>query len=133
VTKKINHVAIAVADIDQAARFYEQHLGLKLEGREHVPERRVHIGFFQVGDTRIELVQPDSADSPIAKFIGARGPGLHHICFEVDDIAADLSRLKAAGLKLIDQEPRPGAHGSRTGFLHPSAAGGALIELVQPK
>jgi methylmalonyl-CoA/ethylmalonyl-CoA epimerase len=119
--RKINHIAIAVPDIDAAARFYVDQLGLELSGRETV-----------AGDTRIELVQPDSPDSPIAKFIEQRGPGLQHLCFEVDDIEAEVERLKTAGVRLINDTPIPGAHGCRVAFVHPKATGGVLVELSQP-
>jgi len=130
--KKINHIAIAVPDIDEAARFYEQHLGLRMSGVESVPSNRVRAGFIPVGDTRIELVQPESADSPIAKFLEKRGPGFQHLCFEVDDIASELARLDAAGVRLVNKTPVDGAHGCRVGFIHPAATGGVLIELSQP-
>jgi len=131
VTKKIDHIAIAVRDIDAAARFYQEQLGLEVTGRETVAQRQVRVAFIQLGATRIELVQPDSPESPIAKFLEKHGPGLHHICLEVDDIAAELSRMGAAGVKLIDSAPRAGAHGNLTGFIHPAAADGVLIELTQ--
>jgi methylmalonyl-CoA/ethylmalonyl-CoA epimerase len=130
--KKIDHIAIAVRDIDSAARFYHEQLGLEVSARETVPQRKVRVAFIQLGATRIELVQPDSPESPIAKFLEKRETGIHHICFEVDDIAAELSRLAGAGVKLIDSAPQSGAHGNQTGFLHPSAANGVLIELTQP-
>jgi methylmalonyl-CoA/ethylmalonyl-CoA epimerase len=130
--KKIDHIAIAVPDIDSAARFYQEQLGLEVTGRETVPQRQVRVAFIQLGASRIELVQPDSPESPITKFLEKHGAGIHHICFEVDDIAAELSRLAGAGVKLIDSAPRTGAHGNKTGFLHPSAANGVLIELTQP-
>ncbi len=130
--KKIDHIAIAVPDIEDVARFYEEKLGLKVAHRETVPASKVRVGFIPVGQTRIELVQPDSADSPIAGFLEKRGPGLQHICFEVDDIAAELEKLKAAGVRLINETPVPGAHGTRVGFIHPKATGGVLIELSQP-
>ncbi len=131
-TTKIDHIAIAVPDIDEAARFYTEQLGLKMTGKEAVPDNKVVVGFIPVGETRIELVQPDSPDSSVAKFIEKRGPGLQHICFQVDDIAAELTRLKAAGVRLINETPVPGAHGTRVGFVHPKATGGVLVELSQP-
>ncbi len=131
--KKVSHVAIAVRDIEAAARFYEEKLGLKLVGREDVAGSKVTVGFIPVGETRIELVQPAAPDSPIARFLETRGPGLQHICFEVDDVAAELKRLDAAGVKLIDKMPHPGAHGTMVGFIHPSATGGVLVELSEQK
>ncbi len=130
--KKVSHIAVAVPDIAEAAKFYEQHLGLKMTGVEVVPTNKVKAGFIPVGDTRIELVQPSSPDSPVAKFIEKRGPGLQHLCFEVDDIDAEVERLKAAGVRLINETPIAGAHGCRVAFVHPRATGGVLVELSQP-
>ncbi|MFO7650611.1 MAG: methylmalonyl-CoA epimerase [bacterium] len=130
--KRVAHIAIAVPELDAAAQFYTKTLGLKLTGRESVASQKVTVGFIPVGDTNVELVQPDSPDAPIAGFLAKRGPGLHHICFEVDDIDALCERLAAAGVRMIDSTPRPGAHGSRVAFIHPSATGGVLIELSQP-
>ncbi len=129
--KKINHIAIAVRSISEAAQFYEEKLGLKLTDIEEVPERGVRVGFIPIGEVRIELVEPLSLDSTIQKFLEERGPGLHHICFEVDALASELTRLSTAGVKLIDQSPRTGAHGTKVGFIHPRASGGVLIELSQ--
>lgn len=129
--KRVSHIAIAVPNVDDAARFYAEKLGLAMVGREAVAASKVVVGFIPIGDTRIELVQPDSADSPITKFLETRGPGLQHICFEVDDVAAELKRLDAAGVRLIDRVPHAGAHGTMVGFIHPSATGGVLVELSQ--
>jgi methylmalonyl-CoA epimerase len=129
--KNVSHIAIAVPNVDEAAKFYVEKLGLAVSGKEVVTGAKVRVGFIPVGETRIELVQPDSPDSPVTKFLETRGPGLQHICFEVDDVAAELKRLDAAGVRLIDKVPHPGAHGTMVGFIHPSAAGGVLIELSQ--
>ena len=129
--KRVSHIAVAVTDIEQAAKFYTQMLGLTLSGREVVGGSKVRVGFIAVGETRIELLQPDSPDSPITKFLETRGPGLQHICFEVDDVAAELARLDAAGVRLIDKVPHPGAHNTMVGFIHPAATGGVLVELSQ--
>jgi len=129
--RRVSHIAVAVPDVDEAARFYEEKLGLKMVGREDVAGSKVTVGFIPVGDTRIELVQPAAPDSPITRFLETRGPGLQHVCFEVDDVAAELRRLDAAGVRLIDKVPHPGAHGTLVGFIHPSAAGGVLVELSQ--
>jgi len=129
--KKVSHVAIAVHSVEEVAKFYEEKLGLKLVGREDVDGSKVTVGFIPVGETRIELVQPVSPDSPITKFLETRGPGLQHVCFEVDDVAAELKRLDVDGVRLIDKVPHPGAHGTMVGFIHPSATGGVLIELSQ--
>ena len=129
--KKVSHIAVAVPDIDRAARFFIEKLGLVVSGRETVAGAKVKVGFIPVGETRLELVQPDSQDSPVTKFLETRGPGLQHICFEVDDVAAELKRLDAAGVRLIDKVPHLGAHGTMVGFIHPSATGGVLVELSQ--
>jgi methylmalonyl-CoA epimerase len=131
--RKVSHIAIAVPNVDDAARFYSEKLGLAMVGREDVAGSNVTVGFIPVGDTRIELVQPAAPDSPITKFLETRGPGLQHICFEVDDVAAELKRLDAAGVKLIDKVPHPGAHGTMVGFIHPAATGGVLVELSEQK
>jgi methylmalonyl-CoA/ethylmalonyl-CoA epimerase len=129
--KKVSHIAIAVPDIEEGAKFYAEKLGLAMVGREDVAGSKVTVGFIPVGETRIELLQPDAPDSPITKFLEIRGPGLQHICFEVDDVVAELKRLDAAGVKLIDKVPHPGAHGTMVAFIHPSATGGVLVELSQ--
>jgi methylmalonyl-CoA/ethylmalonyl-CoA epimerase len=129
--KKVSHIAVAVPDVDQAAKAYAL-LGLQMSGKETVPGRNVTVGFIPVGETRIELVQPDAPDSPIAKFLEQRGPGLQHICFEVDDADAEFKRLSEAGVRLIDKAPQPGAHGTRVFFIHPHSTGGVLIEISQP-
>ena len=129
--KKVNHVAVAVPDIEKAAEFW-QLLGLEMSGRETVASNKVKVGFIPVGESRIELVQPDSPDSPVAKFIEQRGPGLQHLCLEVDDIDAEVARLKAAGVRLINETPVAGAHGHRVAFVHPKSTGGVLLELSQP-
>lgn len=129
---KLNHVAIAVSNLDDAASIWETMLNIKLSGRERVASNKVEVGFIPVGESRIELVQPDSPDSPVAKYIEKRGPGIQHLCFEVDDIEAELARLKAAGIRLINEAPVPGAHGYRVAFIHPASTGGVLVELSQP-
>ncbi len=131
--KKVSHVAIAVPSVTDAAKFYSEKLGLAMTGRETVAGSKVAVGFIPVGETRIELVEPAAPDSTIARFLETRGPGLQHICFEVDDVAAELKRLDAAGVKLIDRVPHPGAHGTMVGFIHPSATGGVLVELSEQK
>lgn len=125
----LDHIGIAVKSLD-AARIYEV-LGLTIEHVETVETQKVKTAFLSVGDSSLELLEPTSADSPIAKFIEKRGEGIHHICLRVDDIEAHLERLKAAGYRLINDAPVPGAHGCRVAFLHPSAGNGVLIELSQ--
>jgi methylmalonyl-CoA epimerase len=129
--KKIAHIAVAVPSVDDAARFYSGRLGLKMTSKETVPGRKVTVGFIPVGETRIELVQPDSPDSPIARFLEQRGPGLQHICFEVDDVEAEFKRLTEAGVRMVDKTPQPGAHGTKVCFIHPHSTGGVLIELSE--
>lgn len=127
--KKVDHIGIVVRDVEEARQAYEA-LGLKVTHVKEVAEQKVIVAFLPVGDTEIELVQPTTADSGVAGFLEKRGEGLHHICLEVDDIEATLADLKARGMRLIDQEPRPGAFG-RVAFLHPKSAHGVLIELVE--
>ncbi|MFO7676134.1 MAG: methylmalonyl-CoA epimerase [bacterium] len=129
---KINHVAIAVENLDASAQTWQTLLGIRLSGRERVLSNKVEVGFIPVGESRLELVQPDAPDSPVAKFIEKRGPGLQHLCFEVDDLRAELARLRAAGVRLVNEEPAVGAHGYLVAFVHPAAAGGVLVELSQP-
>ena len=129
---RLSHIAVAVASLEETARFYEQQLGLKLEGTETVPQQKVKVGFIPVGETCLELLEPVSPDSPIAKFLEKRGPGLQHICLEVDDAEAEFKRLAAAGVQLIDEAPKAGAHGTKVFFIHPRSTGGVLIEVSQP-
>ncbi len=129
--KKVSHIAVAVPDIEQAAKAYAL-LGLTMTGKETVPGRKVTVGFIPIGETRIELVQPDSLDSPIAKFLEQRGPGLQHICFEVDDADAEFKRLSEAGVRIIDKSPQAGAHGTKVFFIHPHSTGGVLVEMSEP-
>jgi methylmalonyl-CoA/ethylmalonyl-CoA epimerase len=130
-TKKINHIGIAVKSIDAAAPFYRDVLGMLFEGTEVVAEQKVKVAFFSVGESRVELLEPTADDSPVAKFLEKNGEGTHHVAYEVDDLEGTLARLKAAGVRLIDEVPRCGAHGTRIAFLHPKASGGVLTELCQ--
>jgi LAO/AO transport system kinase len=127
----LDHVGIAVQDIDKALAFYRDALGLDIEAPEEVPSQRVRAHFIPVGDSSIELLEATASDSAIARYIEKRGPGLHHITLRVDDIRAALARLKAHGVRLVDEEPRPGAEGALVAFIHPSAAHGVLVELKQ--
>jgi len=129
--KRIDHVAIAVADRDASARQLEGLFGLATGAREHVAGQKTDVAFLTAGDddaASLEVCAPAGNES-LRKFLDARGPGLHHICFEVDDLPAALSSLKAAGVRLIDETPRPGARGHMVAFLHPAATGGILFEL----
>jgi methylmalonyl-CoA/ethylmalonyl-CoA epimerase len=127
---RIDHLGVAVASIDEALGVYEA-LGLAASHREEVPGQKVATAFLPVGESRIELLEPTAADSPIAKFLDRRGPGIHHVCFAVDDLEAALADLSARGFRLIHEKPVPGADGKRVAFLHPEAGGGVLIELSE--
>ncbi len=131
--KKVDHIAVAVRDVEKAAEFYEKVLGLKLDGVEEVKDMHVKVGFIPIGETRVELVQPLDPESGLAKFIEKKGEGIHHICYEVEDIDQALATCKARGAKMIDETPRRGAHHSRVGFIHPKSTGGVLTELTQPE
>jgi methylmalonyl-CoA epimerase len=138
VIKKIDHIAIVVHSIEEALQVYEGALGLELAEVEEVPEQAVRVAFLPIGESEIELVEPLTTDtsaklstsSGVAKFLEKRGEGVHHICLEVDDIEAALHDLAAKGMRLIDEQPRQGAHG-RVAFLHPKSAHGVLIELIE--
>ena len=127
----LDHIGIAVANLEEALRFYRDALGLDIELPEEVPSQRVRAHFIPAGDSALELLEATDEESPIAKYIARRGPGLHHITLRVDDIVAALARLKSRGVRLIDEAPRPGAHGSLVAFIHPSSAHGVLVELKQ--
>ena len=126
---RLDHIGIAVRSL-ASAKIYED-LGLTIDHVETVETQRVKTAFLSVGDSNLELLEPTSPDSPIAKFIEKRGEGIHHICLRVDDIEGHLERLKAKGYRLINEAPVPGAHGCRVAFLHPSTGNGVLIELSQ--
>ena len=127
----LDHVGIAVKDLPAALAFYRDALGLEIEAPEDVASQRVRAHFVPVGESKLELLEATAPDSPIAKYIGKRGPGLHHITLRVEDIGAALAQLKARGVQLIDEEPRPGAEGALIAFVHPTATGGVLVELKQ--
>ncbi|MCB5265500.1 MAG: methylmalonyl-CoA epimerase [Candidatus Cloacimonetes bacterium] len=130
--KKISHIGIAVKNLEEGIAFYEK-LGLKLEAIEEVPSQMVRVAFLPCGDTRIELLQPTSEDSPVAKFIEKKGEGIQHLAFAVDDLPQALKDIEAEGVRLIDKEPRPGAHQADIAFLHPKSTNGVLIELCKEK
>src|SRR6478672_5232007 len=129
----LDHIGIAVKDLAAALAFYRDALGLDVGGTEEVHSQKVRAHFAGVGDARLELLEATAADSPIARFIDKRGPGLHHITLRVDDIHAALAQLKARGIRLIDEEPRPGAEDSLVAFVHPSSAHGVLVELKEDR
>ncbi len=128
----IDHVGIAVEDIDSALALYRTALGMQLVHRETVAEQGVDAALLDVGDGHVELLQPLGPETAVGKFLARRGPGLHHVAYRVDDIDAALTALAAAGLRLIDETPRIGIRGSRVAFLHPASTGGVLTEIVQP-
>jgi len=128
---KIDHIGIATTGIDGAARFWREVLGLNAGEAEEVADQKVRVAMLPLGESRIELLEATSADSPISKFLERRGPGIHHIAVQVSDIRAELARFKAGGTRLIDEEPRTGAGGCLVAFVHPSSTGGVLLELVE--
>ncbi len=127
----LDHIAIVVPSIAEARKTYEGTLGMGGGEVEFVADQRVNVLCVDAGGQRIELVEPASEDSPVTKFLEKRGGGLHHLAYRVDDVAAAIAALQAAGLRLIDEAPRPGVHGTRIAFVHPSATGGVLTELVE--
>jgi methylmalonyl-CoA/ethylmalonyl-CoA epimerase len=129
--EKIDHIGIAVERIENWIGFYRDILGLEYNGSEEVAAQKVRVAFLTIGESRIELLEPTSPDSPIAGFLEKRGGGLHHIALKVDDIEEALARHKEAGAQLIDETPRTGAHGTRIAFIHPKASGGVLLELCE--
>ena len=128
---KLDHIGIAVRSLD-AAGIYKS-LGLEIEHVETVDTQGVRTAFLSVGDSNLELLEPLSPESPVAKFIEKRGEGIHHLCFRVDDIDAQLAKLKSEGYRLINETAVPGAHGCRVAFLHPAAGNGVLIELSEKR
>ena len=129
----LDHVGIAVSSLKDALRFYRDVLGLEVEPPEEISSQRVRAQFVSTGDSTLELLEATAEDSPIARFLAKRGPGLHHVALRVDDIVAALADLKSRGVRLIDESPRPGAHGSLVAFLHPSSTHGVLVELKQKR
>ena len=129
---RIDHIGIAVTDLDAAVALYSGGFDMSEQHRETVEEQGVEAILLEVGEGHIELIRPLSADTSVAKFIERNGEGMHHVAYRVDDIDAALERIRAAGLRLIDEEPRIGIRGSRVAFLHPKSTGGVLTELVEP-
>jgi methylmalonyl-CoA/ethylmalonyl-CoA epimerase len=127
---RVNHVAIVVADIEQALGFWRDGLGLALDHIEEVPSQKATVAFLPVGDSEVELVQPSSEDSGAGKFLAERGGGMHHLCFEVDDIAVKLDELRVKGVRLINETPLE-LPGRKMAFIHPKSTGGVLVELYQ--
>ncbi|MDD3716804.1 MAG: methylmalonyl-CoA epimerase [Candidatus Marinimicrobia bacterium] len=129
--KKISHIGIAVTSLEAQIPFYRDVLGLEFAGIETVKDQKVKTAMFKVGDTRIELLEPTTDDSPIAKFLEKRGQGIHHIAYLVDDCRSALQRLEAEGVQMIDKEPRKGAFGHTIAFAHPKSTFGILTELTE--
>ena len=128
---KINHIGIAVQSIDAVIPFYRDQLGMKFMGQEDVPEQKVRVAMLCVGESKIELLEPLSSDSPVAKFLEKNGQGIHHVAYEVEDISAAIAKLASEGCRMIDEMPRNGAHGALIAFVHPKSSHGVLTELCQ--
>jgi methylmalonyl-CoA/ethylmalonyl-CoA epimerase len=128
---RINHLGLATPGLDEAMARMERLFGLAADHVEDVPEQKVKTAFFPVGESRLEYLESTDPEGPVGKFLAKRGPGLHHVCFEVDDIDAAVRQLVAKGVRMIDAQPRAGAHGCRVAFIHPSETGGVLMELSQ--
>jgi methylmalonyl-CoA/ethylmalonyl-CoA epimerase len=130
--KAVNHIGIAVRSIDAQRPFYEGTLGAVFEGVEEVPDQKVRVGFFRLGDVRFELLEPTEPSSTVAVFLEKKGEGLHHVALTVEGIEARIAELKQAGVRMIDEVPRPGAHHMRIAFLHPKSTFGVLTEVCEP-
>jgi methylmalonyl-CoA/ethylmalonyl-CoA epimerase len=128
---KINHIGIAVKSLDESLTFYGDNLGMLLLGLEEVADQKVKVAMLQIGESKIELLEPTSDESPVAKFIAKNGPGIHHLAYEVEDIETAIAALLAEGVRMIDETPRSGVHGTRIAFVHPRSSGGVLTELCQ--
>ena len=129
--RKVNHIAIAVKDVEASAKLFKTLLGIAPGHTETLLDERVKVAFFKLGESRIELIEGIGSENPTAKFIEKRGEGIHHICLEIEDLPATLRRLDAAGFPLIDKVPKTGAGGTRVAFLHPKGCNGVLVELVE--
>lgn len=128
---KINHIGIAVQSLDATIPFYRDNLGMAFAGIEEVAEQKVRVAMLSVGESKIELLEPTSEDSPVARFIEKSGAGIHHIAYEVDNVEAAIAKLIADGIRMIDEKPRHGAHGTLIAFIHPKSSNGVLTELCQ--
>lgn len=129
--KRIDHIAIVVDELDNSLAFWRDALGMELYGVRDVPAEMAQIAFLPAGESEIELVRPTTGDSGLAKYLEKRGPGMHHVCLEVDDIAGMLAQLKGKGIQLINEEPRLSADGKKYAFIHPKSANGVLVELYE--
>jgi methylmalonyl-CoA/ethylmalonyl-CoA epimerase len=129
--KRLDHIAIAVPDLDAAIHRFCEDLGLPLSGQEDVLAAKTTTAFVPAGETRIELIHPLNGEGPVAKYLDKRGGGLHHLCFETDDIDGDMEMLRGKGYRFLTDAPTPGAHDTRVAFIHPKSCGGVLIELAE--
>lgn len=129
--KRIDHIAIVVDEMENSLAFWRDALGMELLGVREAPAEMAQIAFLPAGGSEIELVRPTTGDSGLAKYLEKRGPGMHHVCLEVDDIAGMLSQLKEKGIQLINEEPRASADGKKYAFIHPKSANGVLVELYE--
>jgi methylmalonyl-CoA epimerase len=132
VFQRIDHIGVAVSDLEAAIALHERTYGMPLVHRETVTEQGVEAVLLDVGENHVELLRPLADDTPVGRFLAKRGPGLHHVAFQVADVEATLAQLRERGVRLIDESPRSGIRGSRVAFLHPSSSGGVLTELVEP-
>ena len=129
--KRINHVAVVVDDMEKSLSFWRDALGIEMQGMRDVPAEQSQVAFLPVAGAEVELVQPTTGDSGIAKYLAKRGPGMHHICLEVDDINGMLAQLSSRGIRLINEQPRLAADGKKYAFVHPESTGGVLVELYE--
>ena len=129
---RIDHIGVAVADLDSAIELHTSTYGMPLVHRETVVEQGVEAALLDVGESHVELIAPLGEDTPVGRFLAAKGPGLHHVAYQVADVSAALQQLRESGMRLIDETPRTGIRGSQVAFLHPATAGGVLTELVTP-
>ncbi|HEY8637902.1 MAG TPA: methylmalonyl-CoA epimerase [Solirubrobacteraceae bacterium] len=129
---RIDHVGVAVEDLDEAVALYEQRFAIELVHRETLESQGVEAVLLDVGENHVELLRPLAEDTPVGRFVAKRGAGLHHVAYQVSDIDAELQRLRDEGIRLIDEQPRTGIRNSRVAFLHPASSGGVLTEIVQP-
>ncbi len=128
---KVDHIGLAVRSLEEAMRVYSQGLGMQITSIEDVPDQKTRVALITIGESRLELLEATDAESPVARFIASRGEGIHHICLQVEDLVAAIAKLKSAGVRMIDSEPRKGAGGCMVAFVHPSGLGGVLLELSQ--
>jgi methylmalonyl-CoA/ethylmalonyl-CoA epimerase len=129
---RVDHIGVAVEDLDAAIALHERDYGMELVHREVIDEQGVEAVLLDVGENHVELLRPLGEDTPVGRFLASRGPGLHHVAYQVSDVDSTLAQLRERGLRLIDETPRTGIRGSRVAFLHPAASGGVLTEIVQP-